>query len=265
MRFGSGGWKGRYYALWLGMHAATTRYVSKCYVQGLCWVLMYYYQGVQDWGWFYPFHYAPCASDLTNLQEFAGGQWELGAPFLPFTQLMAVFPPASGHALPKAYRQLMVTPNSPIIDFYPIDFKNDLNGKRHQWQAISLLPFIDAARLRAALAPLLPTLTAEEAAATPSRRSSSSRTRGAPSARAAQSAPSRRRRRRREAARALADVGRELRRRRGAAGAPAPRRRAAAAAAGGAAAGLEQVANDAVGVKYAPPEYCCTRRASSPA
>ena len=124
---------------------------------------MYYYQGVQDWGWFYPFHYAPCASDLTNLQEFAGGQWELGAPFLPFTQLMAVFPPASGHALPKAYRQLMVTPNSPIIDFYPIDFKNDLNGKRHQWQAISLLPFIDAARLRAALAPLLPTLTAEEA------------------------------------------------------------------------------------------------------
>ena len=86
--------------------------------------------------------------------------WELGAPFLPFTQLMAVFPPASGHALPKAYRQLMVTPNSPIIDFYPIDFKNDLNGKRHQWQAISLLPFIDAARHRRA-APPLPTLTAE--------------------------------------------------------------------------------------------------------
>ena len=92
VRFGSGGWKGRYYAqkLWIGRgDAATTRYVSKCYVEGLCWVLMYYYQGVQDWGWFYPFHYAPCASDLTNLQEFAGGQWELGAPFLPFTQLMA--------------------------------------------------------------------------------------------------------------------------------------------------------------------------------
>ena len=74
VRFGSGGWKGRYYAqkLWIGRgDAATTRYVSKCYVEGLCWVLMYYYQGVQDWGWFYPFHYAPCASDLVDLQ--AGG------------------------------------------------------------------------------------------------------------------------------------------------------------------------------------------------
>ena len=263
VRFGSGGWKGRYYAqkLWIGRgDAATTRYVSKCYVEGLCWVLMYYYQGVQDWGWFYPFHYAPCASDLTNLQEFAGGQWELGAPFLPFTQLMAVFPPASGHALPKAYRQLMVTPNSPIIDFYPIDFKNDLNGKRHQWQAISLLPFIDAARLRAALAPLLPTLTAEEAG----RNAFSSEllftnTRSALGARCAKCAA--------KAGDADADekplalsptsdespgFGGEVR--------PAARLRRADAPLppppGGAAAGLEQVAKcDAVGVKYAPPEY----------
>ena len=78
---------------------AMKRYVVQCYVQGLCWVLMYYYQGVQDWGWFYPFHYAPCASDLINLHDYAGGQFELGAPFKPFEQLMAVFPPSSGHAL----------------------------------------------------------------------------------------------------------------------------------------------------------------------
>jgi 5'-3' exonuclease len=33
---------------------------------------------------------------------------------------------------------------------------------RCSWQAIALLPFIDAARLRAALRPLRSTLTAEE-------------------------------------------------------------------------------------------------------
>ena len=34
-----------------------------------------------------------------------GGAFEEGAAFSPFEQLMSVFPPASGHALPAAYRQ----------------------------------------------------------------------------------------------------------------------------------------------------------------
>ena len=112
VRYGESGWKERYYQHKLHItkaDEAMKRYVVQCYVQGLCWVLMYYYQGVQDWGWFYPFHYAPCATDLVNLHEFAGGQFDYGAPFTPFQQLMAVFPPSSGHALPESYRTLMVS------------------------------------------------------------------------------------------------------------------------------------------------------------
>ena len=45
-----------------------------------------------------------------------------------------MLPPDSGHALPIAYRTLMVHPMSPIIDFYPIDFRDDLNGKKFSWQ-----------------------------------------------------------------------------------------------------------------------------------
>ena len=30
----------------------------------------------------------------------------------------------------------MVHPKSPIIDFYPIDFANDLNGKKYSWQVL---------------------------------------------------------------------------------------------------------------------------------
>ena len=44
-------------------------------------------------------------------------------------------------------QELFISDTSPIKDFYPLDFKQDMNGKRFQWQAVALLPFIDEDRL----------------------------------------------------------------------------------------------------------------------
>ncbi|VDP22256.1 unnamed protein product [Soboliphyme baturini] len=52
--------------------------------------------------------------------------------------------------------------DSPIIDFYPEDFKVDLNGKKFAWQGVALLPFVDPDRLQQTLKSVYPMLTKEE-------------------------------------------------------------------------------------------------------
>lgn len=41
----------------------------------------------------------------------------------------------------------MVDDDSPIKDYYPEDFTTDLNGKRQEWEAVVLIPFIDEVRI----------------------------------------------------------------------------------------------------------------------
>ncbi|KAK3254131.1 hypothetical protein CYMTET_36647 [Cymbomonas tetramitiformis] len=163
---GQDGWKERYYSSklsWSGdeLCESKNQMVYK-YVEGLCWVLKYYLEGCPSWGWYYPYHYAPFASDFEGCSKFEI-QFEMGQPFQPLSQLMAVLPAASSQALPAPYAALMTDPGSPIAHFYPKDFELDLNGKRFAWQAVALLPFIDADQLLEAIARIEGALGVDEA------------------------------------------------------------------------------------------------------
>jgi len=37
----------------------------------------------------------------------------------------------------------MVNDESPVKEYYPVDFETDLNGKLQEWEAVVLIPFID--------------------------------------------------------------------------------------------------------------------------
>ncbi|TMS09737.1 5'-3' exoribonuclease 1 [Larimichthys crocea] len=142
---------------------AANKKEAKCYVEGIQWILHYYYHGVQSWSWYYPYHYAPFLSDVRNISGLKL-TFDLEKPFMPFQQLLAVLPAASKELLPESYRPLMTSTNSPIIEYYPLDFKTDLNGKQQEWEAVVLIPFIDERCLLAAMEPCNDKLTKEEKA-----------------------------------------------------------------------------------------------------
>jgi len=154
VNLGMEGWKLRYYKDKFHVKeedlSEFLKKIKQSYIEGLLWVYSYYYKGCVSWYWFYPYHYAPFASDLINCDRVQV-KFEMGEPAAPFEQLMAVLPKQSSHALPPLYRHLLSSPDSEIIDFYPIDFKLDINGARFAWMGVNLLPFIERERLTAAM------------------------------------------------------------------------------------------------------------------
>lgn len=164
VQLGMEGWKERYYfrKFDCAVHTNISSQVAREYVLGLCWVLLYYYQGCPDWQWFYPYHYAPFASDFKEIETFDIKFDRKVKPFKPLEQLMSVFPAASSKNLPPSWRLLMSDSKSPIIDFYPNQFAIDLNGKKFAWMGVALLPFIDEQRLHLALKDVYPNLDEDE-------------------------------------------------------------------------------------------------------
>ncbi|KRT81802.1 hypothetical protein AMK59_5284 [Oryctes borbonicus] len=165
VRLWEDGFKDRYYESKFDVAPKNFEFrnsVALHYVRGLCWVLRYYYQGCASWKWYFPYHYAPFASDFINISGLST-EFEAGTkPFEPLQQLMGVFPAASSKHVPAPWAKLMSDPDSSIIDFYPEDFKIDLNGKKFAWQGVALLPFVDEKRLFKAVEPYYKDLTPAE-------------------------------------------------------------------------------------------------------
>jgi len=162
------GWKDRYYTDKCKaddvQNNGGREHLFRSYVKGLCWVMKYYYEGCPSWKWYFPFHYAPFASDLRNIERFQKDceTFDDSEPFKPIEQLLSVLPEDSSHAVPKEARWLMADEESPIIDFYPHDVPCDPNGKAMPWLWVVLLPFIDEERLLAALHPTMKKWTTKE-------------------------------------------------------------------------------------------------------
>lgn len=121
------------------------------YLEGMQWVITYYTKEVPCWNWCYKYNYAPLARDLAKyVKDFRFKEYELSSPNPPFQQLLSIMSPKSSALVPFPLSELMHSPSSPVIEFFPTTFPIDLAGKRKEWEGRAILPILDQDRIKAA-------------------------------------------------------------------------------------------------------------------
>ena len=114
------------------------------YLEGMQWILNYYTTGVTSWTWYYPYHYAPFASQLAKyINTYKFIEYGPTVPLLPLVQLLAILPPKSSQLLPNPLDTLLTDKDSPLKPFCPDKIKIDLSGKRKEWEGVTIIPMID--------------------------------------------------------------------------------------------------------------------------
>lgn len=118
------------------------------YLEGMQWVMTYYTQGVPNWKWRFPHHYAPFSHTIAeHVSTFSFKNYPISTPTVPFIQLLSVLPPKSADLLPTPLDSLLWSETSPMAEYCPDQFPVDLSGKRQTWEGTVILPMVDYAKV----------------------------------------------------------------------------------------------------------------------
>jgi 5'-3' exonuclease len=151
-------WKFRYYSHYFHtsehmVHTIDT--VTHNYIEGLLWVTRYYFEKCPTWRWQYNFTHAPFLSDIMryikNKDIMKDFETPVEVPVDMYTQLVSVIPSTYSNILPNALRHLNNSPDSPIIDMYPLTYEIDMINKTQLYKCIPMIPYLDVGRVENAI------------------------------------------------------------------------------------------------------------------
>lgn len=154
------GWRKRYYEY----HFHINPMIESTYMQSIdeiCyqyfrtirWISLYYFDKCPDWQWMYRYNMTPLLSDFVSyLKKCSPSQlnqlFEYHEPVKPYQQLLMILPPQSINLLPHSYRSLMISDQSPLIHYFPIDFELKYYDNRYRWESNPQIPFVDPNELK---------------------------------------------------------------------------------------------------------------------
>jgi 5'-3' exonuclease len=149
-------WNTHYYQEFFGSH--DIKKYSTQYVDGLMWVLNYYFNRKFDSYWYYKYPVAPLCTDLykslmvmdepmikERLNALQKNSYTI--PITPELQLLCVIPVSSAKILPSKLASIMQDPKYACLHFYPKEYKLCTFMKRFLWECTPILPEIDICHL----------------------------------------------------------------------------------------------------------------------
>ena len=148
------GWEKRYYQEIFNIEEEQNiKEICINYFEGLYWNMKYYFENCKSWSWYYKYSNSPTLKDLQKYLEININKIlkEDKQIYTPFEQLMIVLPPQSNKILPTQMRDLMTSFDSPLIEYYPIQYKLETLNKIFYWQCHPILPSINDNQIRETL------------------------------------------------------------------------------------------------------------------
>lgn len=108
------GWRQNYYYHLFTNTYDTSIINTSCtrYIQGLKWLIMYYFDQETEWFWFYPFNYSPTIMDLSNYTLITNERDIVfdntyTKEIVDIDQLVMVLPQSSINIIPEKYQEII--------------------------------------------------------------------------------------------------------------------------------------------------------------
>lgn len=152
-------WKYDYYYYYFRTSNNHSQYIDNVchqYLKGIIWTIHYYFDKCISYEWQYPYFCAPFISDFYrflvpnknsgNINEDINKVKVFPKDTLvitPLVQLLAVIPPQYNNILPSKYTKLMESPDSPILDYFPIQVKLDYLHRDVLYKCTPFIPNVN--------------------------------------------------------------------------------------------------------------------------
>jgi 5'-3' exoribonuclease 2 len=156
-------WRASYYYHVFGDNSPETiKRSCENYIEGLLWVVNYYYNLKACQEWYCHLHYAPTVHDIRNFMFTMNTDYvnakltallktvyeETEHPDRSSLQLLLVLPPQSIHLIPKHFQPIIHDIQHGCVHFYPHDFRVMTYLKHKLWECSPIIPHVDINKIK---------------------------------------------------------------------------------------------------------------------